>query len=240
MVNSQQYSLWFVNQSGKSGRVCLYQNTSNIVFSISDPEVLAWAVTGANPSVQVKFIWTINYYFAWFNYVLPSSLQLLPADLSTNNSIVLSYNQYGFYFQKPQSETVNQLLISEDDSLPSTNNNNAVVGIGMHGAGTFGYPIQPNQKLAFTPAETLSYWISFGQYTFEENDPLTISTLNEPGQIKFPSNVYTMTASLDETNSWTINAGKPAANFNTGKSTAEFVEPIKIIVYEVGKGIQST
>jgi hypothetical protein len=230
MSGGQQHNLWFVNGSVRSGKVCVYHDKSNVKSNDLDLDVLAWMLTGANPSVVVQFTWTIDYNFAWFNYESPRSQEFKPADLSTTNSIVLSHNQYGFYFQQPQSVSVNQqLLISEDDSLPSVNN--AVVGIGMHDAGTFGAAVTPNNKLTFTPATKLSYWISFGQYTFEVNDPLIISTLNNPGKISFPYGVYTMTATLNQDNTWTIKVGQPS------QEVVAQAQASRCLHYEAGKGV---
>lgn len=224
MANTQEYNLWFVNQSDLGGKVCVYQDKSNVKFNRADPKVLAWALTGANPSTVVRFTWTIDYNFVWFNYAPIRSQQIEPADLNTTNSVVLSRNQYGFYFRPPQSGNAHQFLISQDASLPSVSK--ALVGIGMGGAGTFAYPVMPNNQLTFTPVGTLSYWITFGQYTFEVNDPLTIPILNNPKQITFPYGVYEMTATLNKANDWNI-----TPNINSRDAVAN-----KVIVYEIGKG----
>jgi hypothetical protein len=230
MVSSQQYILWFVNQSVNSGKVCVYHDNNNVTSNVSDLKVLAWMLTGANQSVIVQFTWTIDYNFVWFDYAPIRSQQIKPANLSSTNSIVISHNEYGFYFQQPQSVSVNQqLLISEDDSLPSVNN--AVVGIGIHNAGTFAAAVTPNSNLTFTPASNLSYWISFGQYTFEVNDPLTIATLNNPGKISFPYGVYTMTATLNQDNTWTIKVGQPS------QEVVAQAQASRCLHYEAGKGV---
>lgn len=230
MVSSQQYSLWFVNQSVNSGKVCVYHDKNNVTSNVSDLNVLAWMLTGANQSVTVQFTWTIDYNFVWFDYAPIRSQQIEPAALSSTNSIVLSHNQYGFYFQPPQSSgIVNTLSIAEDNSLPVANN--AVVGIGVHNAGTFAAAVTPNSNLTFTPASNLSYWISFGQYTFEVNDPLTIATLNNPGKISFPYGVYTMTATLNQDNTWTIKVGQPS------QEVLALAKASHCLRYKAGKGV---
>lgn len=233
MTRDQQYSLWFVNGSVRSGKVCVYHDNNNVSSSVSDLKVLAWMLTGANQSVTVQFTWTIDYNFVWFDYAPIRSQQIKPANLSSTNSIGLSHNQYGFYFQQPpSSDIVNTLSITEDDSLPVRNN--AVVGIGIHNAGTFAAAVTPNSKLTFTPASNLSdwsYWISFGQYTFEVNDPLTIPTLNNPEKISFPYGVYTMTATLNEGNTWTITVGQPS------QEVLALAKASHCLHYESGKGV---
>ena len=228
MASSQQYTLWFVNQSQGSGKVCVYQDLDNITFNHSDPQILAWLLTGANPSTLVQFTWTIDYDFAWFNYAQPRSEQFQAADVNTMDSIVFSHNQFGFEFQPSQAGSVaGQLSITTDNTIPSVNQ--AVVGIGMDGAGTFAYSAQPNLNFTFQPTTTLSYWISFGSYTFSVNDPLVISTLNPSAKLTFPYGNFIMTATLDQSNSWRILPGPPPKDIISSG--------LPIISYVAGKGI---
>lgn len=229
MSDNQQYSLWFVNQSGSAGKACVYHDSSNIKPSQSNPVVLAWMLTGVNPSVWANFIWTTGYNFAWFDYDSPQTQQIITANIDTDNSAPLSYNQYGYSFGKTKSDSTCQLSVQSDGSIPV--DNNTVAGIGMHGAGTFAFPSQPNVKFSFapTPDAKLVYCISFGAYVFEVNDKLDTDILNPPGKITFPSGVSTMTAVLDSSNKWTTHSGKPRDA--TGKET--------FIRYEAGKGILS-
>jgi hypothetical protein len=229
MSNVQQYNLWFVNQSSSAGKVCVYQDNSNVTFNQSDPAVLAWMLTGANPSVQVNFQWATDYDFAWFDYGSPGTQQIIGANLNTDNAVTFRLNQYGYYFQTLTSGSSGQLSVQSDGSIPTVNH--AVVGIGMHGAGTFTFPAKPNINSLFTPIQdaNLAYWISFGYYLFEVNDPIDVSILNTSAKISFPYGVYTMTAVLDVQNLWTIYPGPPVT------TNAERVS--QVTVYEAGKGV---
>lgn len=232
MNSSQQYSLWFVNQSVSAGKVCVYQDDGNVTFSQSNPKVLAWMLTGANPSVKVNFKWGTDYDFAWFDYGSPRSQEIIDANLTTGESVTFAMNQYGYYFKTPNPNAPSgQLSVQSDGSIPAINT--AVVGIGMHDSGTFSFPAGPNLNFVFTPVQDadLVYWISFGQYPFEVNDPIDVSTLNTSAQISFTSGVYTMTAVLNSQNQWSIYPGLPHA--------ADVESVSQQIVYEAGKGILS-
>lgn len=227
MGSSRQYGLWFVNQSLNAGKACVYQDPGN-VSGEADATMLAWMLTGANPAVQVNFIWSIDYDFAWFDHGAPRSQEISSAGLATANSVVFGKNQYGYCFQAPTTGPASgQLTIRSDGSIPAVNN--TLVGIGMHGAGTFVVPAGPNVNNAFTPAQDsdLVYWISFGNYSFNVNDPVDPSTLNSSGKIVFPYGVYTMTAVLNPQNLWNIYPGPPAAP-NTAQT---------VVRYEAGKGL---
>lgn len=229
MSNNQQYNLWFVNQSVSAGKVCVYQDESNVTFNQADFKILAWILTGANPSVQVNFKWAADYNFTWFDYNSPRTQQIIAASIDTGNSVTFSRNQYGYYFQTPTtSDSSGQLLVQSDKSIPSVNT--AVAGIGLHNAGTFAFPAGPNINWVFKPVPDadLKYWISFGSYLFEENDPIDVSSLNSPAKISFPYGVYNMTAVLGSDNKWTIYTGLPAA--------ADGLQISQRVVYEAGKG----
>lgn len=234
MSGNQEYNLWFVNQSGNAGKVCVYQDSGNIVFNRVNPNVLAWMLTGANPLVQVHFKWTTDYDFVWFDYASPESQQIIAANVSADESITLSQNQDGYYFQMPAPGTSSgQLSVQSDGSIPSFST--AIVGIGMHGAGTFAFPAEPNINSVFTPVQdaNLVYWISFGSYLFDVNDPIDVSILDMPAKISFPFGVYTMTAVLNSQNQWTIYSCPPTT------ASAKQISQLTSYEYEAGKGILS-
>lgn len=125
--------------------------------------------------------------------------------------MTLRKNRYGYEFQTATEQARGgELSIHADDSILPYNRVN--VGIGMNGAGTFVFPARPNTKTVFTPRhdKQLAYWISFGAYDFDVNDPVNTAMLNLPAKIIFPENVYTMSAVLDSKNAWTIRSGGPA------------------------------
>jgi len=80
----------------------------------------------------------------------------------------------------------------------------------------------------------LEYWISFGSYLFDVNDPIDVAMLNMPAKISFPFGVYTMTAVLNSQNQWTITSGDPPTTVN-----AKQISQLSTYEYEAGKGILS-
>ena len=224
-MSTTQY-LFFVNNSGSSGKVCIYQPESNATFP-GNVEVLAWLVTGANQSAVIRFSWTTDYNFAWFDNASPRSSEIIPASLSAANLARISKNQYGYYFQPPTKVSEANLSIQSDSTIPAANN--TVVGFGMGGAGTFAAPASPNLNYVFTPVADvdLAYRITFGSYSFGVSDPINIDALNNPGKIQFPYGVDTMTATLNSTNAWKITVGAPA----------DRAAALDVTLYEAGKGI---
>ena len=227
-MSAQQYTLCFINQSGYPGKVCVYQDSGNVAFNQGTPLMLAWMVTGANPLVQVNFKWQTDYNFVWFDNAVPQTQQIVAANISTGNSVPLSWNQYGYSFQNAQTASAGLLSIAADASIPTVNN--AFAGIGMHGAGTFASDARPNMQSSYTPAADgkLVYWIGFGT-PFVLNEPINLATLSiKPLQISFPPGVYVMTAILNSQNLWDTFPGLPS-------SAAELSSTI--IDYEAGQGI---
>lgn len=220
----QSYELWFGNNSTKPGQCCVYQNKTNTTANVQASQ-LAWMVSGANTSTWVQFIWTLDYSFVYIDQGPPRSQQILAADLTASNSTVLSHNQFGYSLSEPSTGSPG-LSIKEDGSIPVVNN--AVAGIGMGSAGTFAVAASPNQTLFFTPAETsnLSYFITFGDYTFQVGEVLAVKALSNPGTVKFSPGSFAMTATLDSSNIWTITTGRPP-----GFSTLD-----DVMIYQAGKG----
>ena len=209
MSESDQFELWFNNQSGVGGEACVYQPTTNVTFSGTGLQQLAWLMAGANPSVWVRFVWTVQYGFIWIDYGPVESFQKVAADLVTANKVTLSHNDHGFYFGTPQASTPSgSLIVVEDATVPTVNS--AVAGITMGGAPSFSTPAAPNRTVVFAPASTtvLSYCITFGTYAFEVGDVITPATLNPAATIDF-SGTSVMTAVLDATNSWKVTPGGP-------------------------------
>ena len=209
MSESDQFELWFNNQSGAGGRACVYQPTGNVTFSGTGLQQLAWLMAGANPSVWVRFVWTVRYGFIWIDSGPVGSFQKIPADPVTANKVTLSHNAQGFYFGTPQASTPSgSLIVVEDATVPTVNS--AIAGITMGGAPSFSTPAAPNRTAVFTPTSTtaLSYCITFGNYTFQVGDVITPSMLSPAATIEF-SGTSVMTATLDATNSWKVTPGGP-------------------------------
>lgn len=197
------YTLIFKNNSNLSGAACVYQD---------DPDLtaqgfmrLAWFAKEAHPHTNLNFNWKIDYCFVWAETgTLAPGVQFLasettPADLSTSNKITLDYVSGAFEFtNQGQGASPGNLYINESVNIPP--NNQASVGVGMSGFGTFAAQAGPNLNAIYTPHPT--YFITFGTYTQGEVMDATISTVS--AEIDFPPNTYSMTAILNANNTWTI------------------------------------
>ena len=209
-----QYSLIFVNNSSQTGSACVYQQDPDI--TIPDVMSLAWFAKRAAPTTRVAFSWSIEYDFVWSQTgtlvpgVVFVASQTWPADLSNSNQVTFTNlgGAYTFYNQM-KGPRAGSLYITEDGTIPA---GQASVGIGMSGFGTFAVQAQPNMNLVFTPHP--EYWISFGNYV--QGQVVDISSMNNPAQIQFPPNVYSMTAILNPDNTWTITS--------TAQANAAFLE----------------
>jgi hypothetical protein len=197
-----QYTVVFVNNSTNSANACLYQTSPE--GGPPGAMSLAWLSKYAAPKTHLIFQWSVDYSFVWAQTgplqpgVVFEAAQMWPADLSGNNQITFT-SQWGTYtFQNPTAGPAQgSLYIREDNTIAPEQ---AAVGIGMSGAATFAAQAQPNMSLVFTPHT--QYWIAAGNYT--QGEVLDVSGVNNPAQIIFPAGVYSMTATLNADNTWTI------------------------------------
>ncbi|EXJ14533.1 hypothetical protein [Imhoffiella purpurea] len=224
------YTLWFVNDSGYAGEVCVYQQPD----SQQNYETLAWMVTGANPSVQVEFTWSSEFDFLWVQYGPTRAQQVKPAT-SLGSLIDITYNDFGFTFGPIQTHAeAGRLVVSSDGTIPT--HADAVAGIGMGGAGTFAGQLRPNARMPFTPSAALTCLITFGNSRVQVNDRLDPATLNPSGKIQYSGTNRIMTARLDDANTWRITPGPPQSSATTA-STGGVKVPRTTLHYVAGRGL---
>lgn len=201
-MSGVEYSLYFVNNSTQTGDACIYQQDPDT----NDPNVmsLAWFAKAAAPTTNVNFDWTIDYSFVWSETgtlvpgVMFTASQTWAADLSLTNEVQFTKNGGAYTFQnQTQGPQAGTLYVREDSTIPS---NQASVGIGMSGSGTFAVQAQPNVTAMFTPHP--EYWITFG--SFVKGQVLDTTTITNAANIAFPANTYSMTAILNADNTWTV------------------------------------
>lgn len=212
-----EYSVIFVNNSTQTGSACMFQQDPDI--GVPNALSLAWFAQIAAPTTTLTFTWTAKYSFVWSQTgtlrpgIRFTPAQTWPADLDNANQVTFD-NVGGAYTFKDQEQGPNAglLYIRESGEIAPLD---ASVGIGMSGVGTFVAQAQPNTTVEFTLHP--QYWIVFG--TFVQGEVVDIQTMNNPAQIVFPPNVFSMTAILKPDNSWDI---KPTSEVN-----AEFLEARK-------------
>jgi rhizosphere induced protein len=199
-----QYSLNVINNSQNLFDMCVYQKPPDM--GVTDVFSLAWFSLPAQPATSVKFQWSIDYSFVWdaTGMLQPGvtfdASQVVAADPSdtAQNAVTFDYPDGAYKFDTGQQGPASgHLYIYESKTIPA---DQASVGIGMSGSGTFAVQAQPNLNLVFTPDP--SYWITAG--TFVQGQVLDIETVTNPAEIVFPENVYSMTATLGQNNAWSV------------------------------------
>ena len=201
-TTATNYSVVFVNNSTQTGSACIYQQDPNI--GIPDVMSLAWFAKLTTPTTKVSFQWSIQYNFVWSQTgnlvpgVVFMASQTWAADLTNNNQVTFTNNAGAYTFQNlTAGPSQGNLYITETGSIPS---DQAAVGVGMSGFGTFVVQSQPNMNLIFSPHP--EYWITFGN--FIQGEVMDITEVSNPAQIQFPPNIYSMTATFNPDNTWTV------------------------------------
>lgn len=201
-----KYRIDVVNLAAEFRDFCLYQTDPDI--GVPNVQSLAWLVDGGHPTTTIEFEWTIDYSFVWSEVstlrpgVVFRASQCWPADPSdpTQNQIVLDYVQDAYTFRHGSAAGTPQagsLYIRESPNVPL---DDASVGIGMSGSGTFAVEAEPNSNLIFTPHP--AYWITAG--TYEKGEVLDITQVSNPARIEFLPGIYVMKAVFQDDNTWTI------------------------------------
>jgi hypothetical protein len=198
---SNRYSVVFHNNGPENGSACIFQRQPDL--DVSSVMSLAWFSKHVNQGSGVIFDWTLDYSFVWSQTgtLVPGATfiasQVVDADLTNANEITLDYNG-GYRFTNPQVGPIpGTLEILQDGTLPA---NDASVGIGMSGSGTFAVQAEPRITTKFTPRP--QYWIGFGNYS--QGQVLDVESMTDVAQIKFPAGVYSMSATLNDDNTWSI------------------------------------
>jgi hypothetical protein len=217
----QQYTLRAINNSTKPGSMCVFQPYPDPGVASATP--LAWLSKWTIQGMTVLYQWTVDYNFVWGETgplvpgVIFDASQILNADLQNTNKVTFTHagGTYEFINQTkgPQPGT---LYVTEDITIPR--NEQASVGIGMSGFGTFIVQAEPNINLAFMPFP--QYFIAFGD--FQQGEALDLATIKNSAMVPFPKNVFSMTAILNPNNSWTIT---PTASANDALTEARSNDP---------------
>ena len=196
-----QYSVIFKNNSEQPGTAALYQTDPN-----NQASALVWLSRYTYPTTSVTFQWQLDYGMCWSQTgkldsgVVVTASQYWPTDLQTNNEVTFDYDpeHQAFHFKdQRQGPQAGSIYIQNTATIPA---DVASVGIGMAGRPIFMVQARPNWQTIFTPHP--AYWIAFG--TFTQGEVINTSQMNNPAQIQFPANIYSMTAILNPDLSWTI------------------------------------
>ncbi|MEM6455006.1 MAG: protein rhiA [Acidobacteriota bacterium] len=222
MASSYQYSLIFDNQSSRLGDLCVFQQDPNL--TINGLQTVAWLVKTVAATTRLTLTWTTDLAFTWSETgqlapgVVGTSVQVWPADLSTTNQVTFNRVSGAYTFQdQAQGPEAGSMTILQSASIPA---DQAAVGIGMGGAATFYVQAQPNVTSMFTPSTSPQYWISFASYVAGEI--LDVDAIADKVEVVYPTNVYSMTATLESDNTWSI---APTAEVNAAYLAASADDP---------------
>ncbi len=196
------YTLIFQNNSSNTWTAAVYQQAPNP--GNQDVMSLAWFAEEAAPTTNLTFSWQVDYSFVWSETgtlipgVLFAASQNWPANPSgTNNQVTLTDGPPFTFTNQTSGPQSGNLYIQQDNTIPA---NTAAVGVAMSGAGTYVVQAEPNILTTFTP--TPNYWITFGSYI--QGQVMSIQETTNSAQVVFPANVFSMTATLSASNTWTV------------------------------------
>lgn len=199
----QKYGLRFKNESSNSWSFLCFQDQPSGLPK--DYFSLAWFSKVAHTGTTIDFSWSIDYSFVWsqVGHLGPGiqfqASQTVPAEnLSSRNDITFDYTDNAYLFKGQKNGPAGALTIRQTFAIP---NNNAAIGIGMSGQGTFAVQAQANITASFVP--TPKYYIAFAQ-SIQEGQVLNITQLSQVAEIKFPVNNFGATVVLQADNTWDI------------------------------------
>jgi rhizosphere induced protein len=210
----QPFYVTFVNNSTNQGDVCLFQQVPNAYTR--DWVSLAWFSKKSNSKARISFTWTEDYSFQWAQTgviqegIVYRAIQNTPADLTKMNQITFDKNDYGYLYTKQiTNDYSGELTILTSTSIP---NHDASVVIGMSGNGAFAKQATPNSTFIFEPNP--QYFITFGVY--QEGVVVDTSVqYGEPHKLTFPPDVYVLTATLNQDNTWIVSQDTPSELLNS-------------------------
>lgn len=199
------FTINFTNNSHSSGSFCVFQqdpgNPSPYVYS------LAWRVERGFPQANVAISWNTDFSFVWGHTgtLMPGVAfragENYPAGLLNDNEITLTNRGGRYQFVDRRTGYQQGALTIMTD--PSTAINDASVGIGLSGEPSFAVQAQPNMSFRFS--SRLEYWVTFAQVT--QGEVLDRHRIDAV-RVDFPHGIFSMNATLNADNSWTITQGR--------------------------------
>lgn len=203
LAQGTQYSLLLKNQSAQPWTFYVYQKMPQPVANVFS---LAWFCSPYQIRVgnQIKFTWELAYNFVWSDtgQLIPG-VDFLPPGWRTaapaGETPLLFIKRWTWPDRADQGDPAGSLVINDAGNVP---NNRFSVGIGMSGTGTYVAQAGTNLLHTFTP--TPSYWIAAGT-NVTIGSVLSIDTITQTREAKFPSAVFNLVGVLQEDNTWDIN-----------------------------------
>jgi hypothetical protein len=200
------YTINFLNQSGSTGNFCICQQ--NPTQSSPNSFSLAWLVKPDDPQSNVPISWNTNWFFFWAKTgplapgIIFNAGEAFPTNYSNNNAITLTKKDLNYKFiDQRNGNQPGVLSITTDHTIAS---NQASIGIGMSGSSIVAIQARPNELRQYSPHP--ENWILFGD--FQQGQVLDPSKINNAVKVVFPNGIFSMNATLNQDNTWTVTQGK--------------------------------
>ena len=199
---SGKYSITIENKSANTFDFGVFQTGENTNLS----GAVIWLCKRCHPNTCVSFSWDTEYCFFWAEKGKMkqrksseySAWGKEPADPSNQDKCIIgfTYTDGAYEFeQTSQKGTPGVLQIVQDGMIPA---GKAVIGIGMSGNCIKCIRTQPNTTAEFElPVE---YRVTFGSMNM--GDPVNNVLMQQSVPLKFPPNVFGLTLTLNEDNTW--------------------------------------
>ena len=200
------YSLTIVNNNESAWNFFL---SLQPYYDVMEIKPLAWQVSHERIKTgeQITFRWTASYEFMCAATSVPPPGGVFhvtdteSADLTTHNYTTLSMK-----FGKPtlsqptKGQQAGSLSIHAESNIPP---NEFSVGIANSKKGAYAVDAMPSMTYMFTPNPRFCY-ISTTDDHVAEGEVINPAIISQTTGVKFPSNVYTMTATYQSNNTWVI------------------------------------
>lgn len=201
------YSVCVVNHGNRAWKFLVYQKPPSITENLS----LAWIASPYHIAVgdSITFKWDIQYSFVWAaTGVVKPGVTFIATGLKDCDPNSKNITNFTFLHDTPQLSDPTDggepgsLTIKDGSTVPVKT---FAVGVGMSGKGTYVVNAGPNLTHVFTP-ELKYYVLAADEVT--EGEVMDITTITGSGDLVYPPNVYNLTATLREDNTWDIAPAK--------------------------------
>jgi hypothetical protein len=199
------YTIYLTNNSSSQQSFSVFQQKPN--SPNHDVFPLAWRTESAAPHAKVPISWNDDLYFFWAKPgelkpgVIFNAGEALKTSMTENNAVTLTKENNNYKFTDQKNWHQQGLLSVTCDATTAIRQ--ASVGVGMSGAGVFAVQAQPNMTFLFSPHP--EFWVTFGN--FQQGQVLDPSEMHDAVQVVFPHGIFSMNATLNPDNTWTITQG---------------------------------
>ena len=184
------HTLRFHNNSGSTQTFVCFQPPLGATTGLAP----AWFAMRVANGVEVNFSWQEIYDLIWMETgplaagIQFSASEVVPATLTTNNRIVLTYTDGIFNFADQGPGPAGELQIATQMIPPNT----ASIGIGMAGSPINMVQAAPYLTTTFEPR--INYWVTVADVV--QGELMDLSTLSSKAHVAFPPEVTGMTVTL--------------------------------------------